>query len=163
MRKIIPLFAILLFISCQHREQNVSNETDQTTYVDTLYSFFGEPIVLNDSILEQIAAIATKNDMISLQDSIIQIAEVKWRINMTGKGFVLFTSVQTDSPKMKSVVELLKEYYGEPYEGEIEDDGWMDLKWSSSNDSLDIFKPGCTLVRLRPVKSESGGMFLMFS
>ena len=49
--------------------------------------------------------------------------------------------------------------YGKPYEDE--EDGY-DIKWSSSDDLLDIFRPGCTLVHLRRVRSEEGGTCLIF-
>jgi len=74
-------------------------------------------------------------------------------------GIVLMTSVQPDDPKMKQVVKYLTGIYGKPYEDE--EDGY-DIKWSSSDDSLDEFCPDCTLVHLRRVRSEEGGTCLIF-
>jgi hypothetical protein len=58
---------------------------------------------------------------------------------------------------MKQVVKYLIGIYGKPYE----EDGY-DIKWSSSDDPVDIFRPGSTLVRLRRVHSDEGGTFLFF-
>ena len=71
----------------------------------------------------------------------------------------LMTSVQPDDPKMKQVVEYLNGIYGKPYQ---DDEDEYSIKWSSSGDSLDIFKPGSTLVHLRRVHTEEGGTFLFF-
>ena len=60
---------------------------------------------------------------------------------------------------MKRVVKYLNRIYGKPYQDE--DDGY-NIKWSSSDDTLNIFKPDCTLVHLRRVNSEEGGTFLFF-
>ncbi len=72
---------------------------------------------------------------------------------------VLMTSVQPDDPKMKQVVKYLTGIYGKPYEDE--EDGY-DIKWSSSDDPLDVFRPDCTLVHLRRIRSEEGGTVLIF-
>ena len=72
---------------------------------------------------------------------------------------VLMTSVQPDDPKMKQVVKYLTGIYGKPYEDE--EDGY-DIKWSSSDDPLDVFRPDCTLVHLRRIRSEEGGTCLIF-
>ena len=126
---------------------------------DTISSFFEKPIVINDKIYEQISAIAVHDKMLSYSDSIIQIGNVRWRINLMSGCIVLLTSVQPDDPKMKQVVKYLSSIYGKPYEDE--EDGY-DIKWSSSDDSLDIFRPDCTLVHLRRIHSEEGGTCLIF-
>jgi len=56
-------------------------------------------------------------------------------------------------------VEYLNGIYGKPYQ---DDEDEYSIKWSSSGDSLDIFKPGSTLVHLRRVHTEEGGTFLFF-
>ena len=43
---------------------------------DTLFSFLGKPIVINDKICEQISAIAAQDKKLSYSDSIIQIVNV---------------------------------------------------------------------------------------
>ena len=126
---------------------------------DTISSFLGKPIVINDKIYEQISAIATQDKMLLYSDSIIQIGNVRWRINLMSDNIVLMTSVQPNDPKMKQVVKYLTDIYGKPYEDE--EDGY-DIKWSSSDDPLDSFKPGSTLVHLRRVYSEEGGTILFF-
>ena len=124
---------------------------------DTISSFWGKPIVINDKIYEQISAIAAQDKMLSYSDSIIQIGNVRWCINLMSDNIVLMTSVQPDDPKMKQVVKYLTGIYGKPYE---EDD--YDIKWSSSDNPSDIFRPGSTLIHLRRVHSEEGGTILFF-
>ena len=126
---------------------------------DTISSFWGKPIVINDKICEQISAIAAQDKKLSYSDSIIQIVNVRWRVNIKSNNIVLMTSVQPDDPKMKQVVKYLTGIYGKPYEDE--EDGY-DIKWSSSDDPLNIFRPGCTLVHLRRILSEEGGTCLIF-
>ena len=60
-------------------------------------------------------------------------------MNLRLPSIALLTSVQPDDPKMKQVVKYLNGIYGKPYEDE--EDGY-DIKWSSSDDSLDLFRPG---------------------
>ena len=52
---------------------------------DTIQSFLGRPVVINNSICEQIETIATQDEMLSYEDSIVTIAGVKWRINLMQK------------------------------------------------------------------------------
>ena len=115
-----------------------------------IYSFLGKPIVMNDMICEQISAIADQDTMLSYKDSILQIGDVSWRVNIDLPYVVLLTSVQPDDPKMKQVVKYLTGIYGKPYDEE--EDGFS-IKWSS---------PGSTMVHLRRVHTEEGGTFLFF-
>lgn len=126
----------------------------------TINSFLGKSIVMNDLICEQISTIADQDTMLSYRDSIIQIGDVKWRINIMPNGVALMTSVQPNDPKMKQVVQYLTSIYGKPYDDEAYG---FNIKWSSSDDSLDIFRPGSTIVHLRRVHSEEGGTFLLFN
>ena len=140
--------------------KELSNRKSNDVVVqDTVSSFFGKPIVINDKIYDQISAIATQDKMLSYSDSIIQIGNVRWRVNLKSDNIVLMTSVQPDDPKMKQVVKYLSDIYGKPYEDE--EDGY-DIKWSSSDNPSDIFRPGSTLVHLRRVHTEEGGTFLFF-
>jgi hypothetical protein len=140
--------------------KELSNRKSNDVVVqDTVSSFFGKPIVINDKIYDQISAIANQDKMLSYSDKIIQIVNVRWQVNLMSGGIVLMTSVQPDDPKMKQVVKYLTGIYGKPYEDE--EDGY-DIKWSSSDDSLDIFRPDCTLVHLRRIHSEEGGTCLIF-
>jgi hypothetical protein len=136
---------------------NLSQGTIEMDSQTTISSFLGKPIIINDSLCEQIAFIANQDEMLSYSDSIVQIGNVRWRINLMPNAIALMTSVQPDDPKMKQVVEYLNGIYGKPYE-EYED-GYS-IKWSSSDDSLDVFSG--TLVHLRRVHTEEGGTFLIF-
>ena len=127
---------------------------------DTIHSFLGKPVVVNDSICEQIAAIADQDDMLSYSDSILQIGDVLWRVNLDMPNIMLCTSALLDDPRMKRVVRYLNSIYGKPCDDEEDGDN---ILWSSSNDSLDILKPGSTLVRLRRVHTDEGGTFLFFN
>jgi hypothetical protein len=125
---------------------------------DTIFSFLGKPIVINNKIYHQISTIAAQDKMLSYSNSIIQICDVRWRIHLMQNSIALMTSVQPDDSKMKQVVKYLNSIYGKPYQDE---DGYS-IKWSSSDDSLDIFKSGSTLVHLCRVSSGEGGTFLFF-
>ena len=164
MKKIIPIIMIVLLamVSC-HRTKNVTEQGQLSN--DTICSFLGKPIILNDSVCEQIAVIAEQDKMLSYKDSILQIGDVRWRVNIEktiniGAPFqsvVLMTSVQPDDSKMKQVVQYLNDIYGKPYNEE--EDG-MRIKWSTSDNK---YEAGCTLVHLRRVHSDEGGTFLFFS
>ena len=157
MRKFLLLLLAICMISCTANKSDV-NVVEQ----DTLFSFLGKPIVINDKIYDQLSAIAAQDKMLSYSDSIIQIGDVRWRVNLMSGGIVLMTSVQPDDPKMKQVVKYLNRIYGKPYQDdEDEEDGYY-IKWSSSDDPVDIFRPGSTLVRLRRVHSDEGGTSLFF-
>ena len=136
-----------------------SNEISAGTPKDSIHSFLGKPIVINNLIYEQIADVAKQDEMLSYRDSILQIGNVKWRINITPRGVALMTSVHPNDASMKIVTKYLNGIYGEPYDRE--DD--FSIKWSSSDDSLDRFRPGSTLIHLRGVHSEEDGMFLLFN
>lgn len=144
-------------VSEQINKELSNRKSNDVVAQDTISSFLGKPIVINDKIYEQISAIAAQDKMLSYSDSIIQIGDVRWRINLMSDGIVLLTSVQPDDPKMQQVVKYLTGIYGKPYE---EDD--YDIKWSSSDNPSDIFRPGSTLIHLRRVHSEEGGTILFF-
>ena len=146
-------------VSEQIRKELNNRKSNDVVAQDTISSFLGKPIVINDKIYEQISAIAAQDKMLSYSDSIIQIGDVRWRINLMSDGIVLLTSVQPDDSKMKQVVKYLTGIYGKPYEDE--EDGY-DIKWSSSDNPSDIFRPGSALVHLRRVRSEEGGTSLFF-
>jgi SanA protein len=136
-----------------------SDLSSQAIPQDTIQSFLGWPIIINSSICEQIDAIAAQDPILTYGDSVLSIADVKWRINLMPNTIALMTSVQPDDPKMKEVVNYLNSVYGKPYDGEDE----YSIKWSSSPDSNNIFNGHCTLVHLRRVHSEEGGTFLLFN
>ena len=146
-------------VSEQIRKELENRKSDDVVAQDTLSSFLGKPIVINDKIYEQISAIAAQDKKLSYSNKIIQIVDVRWRVNLMSGSIVLMTSVQPDDPKMKQVVKYLTGIYGKPYEDE--EDGY-DIKWSSSDDPLDVFRPDCTLVHLRRIRSEEGGTCLIF-
>lgn len=152
MKKIIPIIAIVLLavVSCQHSTSGI--QLDKLSK-GTMLSFWGKSIILNDSVYEQIAAIAEQDKMLSYKDSIIQIGDVRWRINLMSDGIALMTSVQPDDSRMKQVVKYLNSIYGNPYD---EVDAFS-MKWSSSD------YQESRLVHLRRVNSEEGGTLLFFN
>ena len=155
---VVAIVCIVIMLICNQIVVNNANE-DGNISQTTINSFLGKPIIINDSLCEQIASIANQDSMLTCNDSIIQIGDVRWRINLMSNSIALMTSVQPDDPKMKRVVEYLNGIYGKPYQND--EDGYS-IKWSSSDDSLNIFRPGSTLVHLRRVHSEEGGTFLIF-
>ena len=146
-------------VSEQINKELSNRKSNDVVAQDTISSFLGKPIVINDKIYEQISAIAAQDKMLSYNDSIIQIGNVRWCVSLMSNNIVLMTSVQPDDSKMKQVVKYLTGIYGKPYEDE--EDGY-DIKWSSSDNPSDIFRPGSTLVHLRRVHSDEGGTFLFF-
>ena len=142
-------------------DKELSNIEQATpTEYGLIESFLGKQIVINDSVIEQISVIAQQDDKLSYNDSIIQIYDVKWRINLKTSGIVLFTSVNPDEPQMRPVINYLNGIYGEPYD----DDEYFNIKWSSSPNLDSIFSGNHTLIHLRRVRSErEGGTFLMFN
>ena len=150
------LVCVMALSGCGNKVQNTEEVVSRDSIShDTLYSFMGKPIVINDSICEQIAAIAVQDSMLSCCDSIIRIGDVRWRINLHAQSIALITSVDFDAPQMKKVVEYLNTKYGMPYEDED-----CDMKWSSSPDPNEPFMGNCTLIHLRPLHSEVGGTVL---
>lgn len=137
----ISFICVLVMICSCHQQTKTMTYGD----ADTLQSFFGRQLVLNDSMLEQISAIARQDDMLSYSDSILQIGDVRWRVNIHEQYITLFTSTEPNASQMLSVVNYLKSIYGEPDET-YEDEG--DYRW--------------TQVRLRRVRSEGIGSFLLF-
>jgi hypothetical protein len=152
------VICLILMLVCNQIVMNNGNEVG-TNSQTTIFSFLGKPIIINDSLCEQIASIANLDEMLSYSDSIVQIGDVRWRVNLMPNAIALMTSVQPDDPKMKQVVEYMNGIYGKPYQDD--EDGYS-IKWSSSGDSLDIFKPGSTLVHLRRVHTEESETFLIF-
>jgi hypothetical protein len=152
------IICLALMLICNQIGENNGNEVG-TYSQTTIFSFLGKPIIINDSLCEQIASIANLDEMLSYSDSIVQIGNVRWRINLMPNAIALMTSVQPDDPKIKQVVEYMNGIYGKPYQND--EDGYS-IKWSSSGDSLDIFKPGSTLVHLRRVHTEESETFLIF-
>ena len=153
---ILVVICLALMLICNQIVVNNANDGGRKSHV-TIISFLGQQIIINDSLCEQIASIANQDSMLACNDSIIQICDVRWRINLMSNSIVLMTSVQPDDPKMKQVVKYMNSIYGKPYD-EYED-GYS-IKWSSSDDSLDVISG--TLVHLRRVHTEEGGTVIIF-
>ena len=133
-------------------------DTLQHTEVDTIYSFFGHKLSLKDSVFQQIKEIASKDDFLSVEEKWLKTGKVKWDINITHEGIILFSSVDPDDKRMTEVVSYLNVIYGKPYEYET----CFNIKWSSSKDSTDIFAGNCTLVYLHGTHTDKSGTFLTF-
>lgn len=155
MRKVICiLLTAFCLIGCENKTSQVSNNTSQDTIL-----FLGRTIVDNDSVFQQISAIADEDEMLSYSDSILQIGDVRWGINVRGPKLhiSLFTSVQPNTLEMKQVVQYLIGIYGEPFDNCEGDDEYIDLIWPAYNDSTTINKGSA---RLRRIKGEEGGTVL---
>lgn len=67
---------MVLIASCKQSVPNNVNEVGDNSQT-TIHSFLGKPIIINDSLCEQISSIANQDEMLSYCDSIIQIEEVR--------------------------------------------------------------------------------------
>lgn len=159
-----------LFLGCGNYKDKQSLFTEMDTasvsasvvqeQVDTIASFLGHQLILNDSALQQIEAIASNDDFLSVEGNVLKTGNVAWGINVSTNGITLISSIEPDDIQMTEVISYLNKIYGKPYE---EEDEGFDIKWSSSRDSHDIFSPGSTLVHLRHVHSEESGTVLIFN
>ena len=126
---------------------------------DTVYSFFGKPIVINDSIREQISAVAAQDTMLSYNNCILQIGNVKWQLYIDDLHMDLHTTIQPNDPRMEEVIKYLNRIYGKPFK--VEENEFR-LRWSSSDDTLNTYKKKSTRVSLCPIHSKEGGTCLSF-
>ena len=124
---------------------------------DTIYSFFGKAIVINDSIREQISIVAEQDTMLSYHNCILQTGNVKWQMYIDDMAIELETTIQPNDPRMEEVVTHLNHIYGKPFE--VEDEEFF-LRWSSSDDTL--YNKKSTRVSLYPIHSKEGGTCLSF-
>ena len=169
-REMITILASMLFWGCENYKDKQSLYTEMDTasvsasvvqeQVDTIASFLGHQIVLNDSALLQIEKIASNDDFLYIEGDVLKIGNVSWGINVSTDGITLISSIEPNDIHMAEVIRYLNKIYGKPYEKE--DDGF-DIKWSSSRDSHDIFSPGSSLVHLHRVHSEEEGTVLIFN
>ena len=156
----VVLTAICL-LSC-NQSQKVAESVPQDTI-----QFLGRWIVNNDSVYEQIAAIAENDSMLSYGDHVLKIGEVKWGVNVHGPKLhiYLLTSVPPEAPEMQQVVQYLIDIYGVPWDNvmgklyNIEEDNYecWDLVWPSCHDSIAINQGSA---HLRGLKSDEGGTVL---
>ena len=158
---VLALIGTSFLLSC-NQSQKVAESISQDTI-----PFLGRLIVDNDSVYEQIAAIAENDSMLSYCDSVLKIGEVGWWINIGGPRLhiSLLTSVQPEAPEMKPVVQYLIGIYGEPWDNvmgklyNIEEDNYecWDLVWPSCHDSIAINQGSA---HLRGLKGDEGGTVL---
>jgi hypothetical protein len=164
------IITAMLFVGCSHQKGIRPNEmkndnvlqivSDTAKLTDTIASFFGHQLVLNDSALQQIEAIASNDDFLSVEGNVLKTGNVAWGINVSTNGITLISSIEPDDIQMAEVIRYLNKIYGKPYE---EEDEGFDIKWSSSRDSHDIFSSGSSLVHLHRVHSEEEGTVLIFN
>ena len=160
MKKVIVLIGLTtMLFACNDNNNKHHANVKSIEVADTLYSFFGHQIVMKESVNEQIAAVAKQEKNISFDGKVIEVAGVKWGINIHNGTITLFSSVSPDSPKIKAVVQYLNSIYGKPYESNEEENDW---KWSSSKKANELFQPGSTLVHLRWAYGEERGTMLVF-
>lgn len=117
---VIVCLCVVTMFGCK---QKVSDDVCNMEAVDSLY--LGNHVFVMDN------------------DSIVRICDVQWRVNRfcDDSNVVLFTSVQPDDSKMKSVIQLFDSIYGK-HEEVVE----ARFYWQGA--------------RMRRVQSEEGGTFL---
>lgn len=119
-------------------------------------SFFGKPVILDDSthIMQQITEIVESDTMLSISGRVLTVGQVGFGINIHSGFLSLLSSTQVDDPKIKEVVEYLNSIYGTPDEDDPDDYWWRE---KADGDNL-----GRLIVRMRPLHSEEGGTVLFF-
>ena len=115
---------------------------------DTI-SFFGELLALDDSthVMQQIAEIAAKDKMLSVDGRVLTVGEVVFGINVRENGVILISSVPIDDPLIKPVVQYLKSLYGNPTDADPE----VGYYWFDKD------------IRVRRLHSEEGGTTIIFN
>jgi hypothetical protein len=135
-----------------YEKKSVWTLNDLGIMQDTIYSFVGWPLIINDSVFTNISYIADQDTMLSYSNRILQIGDVSWRIKFNPFRMILTSSTTTDDPKMSKVIEYLKSIYGEPWTTEKSP---FEYDWSYA-DYLD------TWVALRPKYPKEEGTRLTF-
>jgi len=135
-----------------YEKKSVWTLNDLGIMQDTIYSFVGWPLIINDSVFTNISYIADQDTMLSYSNRILQIGDVSWRIKFNPFRMILTSSTTTDDPKMSKVIEYLKSIYGEPWTTEKSP---FEYDWSYE-DYLD------TWVALRPKYPKEEGTRLTF-
>lgn len=148
----------VLFDSCQAKgeERLTTQDWGFEPMFDTI-SFFGEPIVMDDSthIMQQITEIVESDTMLSIEGWVLTVGKIGFgvAINIHSGYLILLSSTQVDDPKIKEVLEYLNSIYGTPYENDPDDYWWRDR----ADDNILGW-----IVRMRPFRSEEGGTVLFF-
>ena len=94
---------------------------------DTIYSFLGKPLIIDDSVFAHISAIADQDTILSYSNRILQIGDVRWGIKFTPFQMVLSTSTKPDDPSMQEVIKYLSSIYGQPWTHEKKP---FEYRWS---------------------------------
>ncbi len=124
-----------------HDKKSIWNLGDLYILQDTIYSFLGKPIIINDSVFTRISEVAAQDRMLTYNsDSTLQIGDVKWNIKFTAYDMVLYTSTKTDDSRMKEVINYLSSIYGEPWTTEREPNTyyWPEPFTNSATQKTDV-------------------------
>ena len=98
-----------------YEKKSVWTLNDLGIMQDTIYSFLGKPLIIDDSVFTHISAIADQDTMLSYSNRILQIGDVSWRIKFNPFDMILTSSTTADAPSMHEVIKYLKSIYGEPW------------------------------------------------
>lgn len=162
---LICLFALFI-ISCSAKNNTSPNATDTISQpnevvIDSTVLVFGTPIHLNSkmAIRELSDAGIIKCDTIIEDDglfksAVVEFAGVKFGLN---RGFIFVTSRQ-DKEAIQSLVNEISKYYGKPeIDGDEEYPESCIYHWNLYKE-----KPDDPYIRIRPVRSEDGGLTMMW-
>jgi hypothetical protein len=110
--------------------------------------FFGGTVFMDDSvhIMQQIKAVAKKDDFLSVDGRVLTIGEVAFGISLHDNGVRLISSTQVDDPKLKTIVKFLNRFYGISKE---------------ENPNYYYWRNNGKTIRLRPLHSEEGGTVIL--
>lgn len=162
---LICLFALFI-ISCSAKNNTSPNATDTISQPnevvnDSTIYVFGTPIHTDErmAIKELSAAGIIKCDTIREKDgqfigAVIEFASVKFGLN---RGFVFITS-KHDKETIHALVSEISKYYGPPeIDGDEEYPESCIYHWNLYKE-----KPDDPYIRIRPVRSEDGGLTMMW-
>lgn len=162
---LICLFALFI-ISCSAKNNTSPNATDTISQPnevvnDSTIYVFGTPIHTDErmAIKELSAAGIIKCDTIREKDgqfigAVIEFASVKFGLN---RGFVFITS-KHDKETIHALVSEISKYYEPPeIDGDEEYPESCIYHWNLYKE-----KPDDPYIRIRPVRSEDGGLTMMW-
>jgi len=105
-------------------------------------------------VMQQIRVIAENDEILSLNGTILTIGNVPFKINMTGNGATLISSISLDDPKMEQVIKYFDSIY-DPSPDNGTDDYYRWCKKGREG----VYHDVC----MRPLHSDEGGTTIMFS
>lgn len=136
----------------------VEDEVSQYHFVYGTLHFFGHQIDIGDSayVMERIKEIAQNDTMLTLEDTILKVCDVRFGINMQISNLNLYSFIASYDPQLTPVVEYITGIYGTPEMVHPDDIWWYEGR-SAENDNY-----GTLVTRLCPVRAEDDCTAILF-